>query len=136
MMVVLNSEEVCHDLLNKSSSKFSSRPAFPIYDMYELLATFFVALIRSSLGSMGWFSTAFLPYGKAWMHQRKLLNQFLYQKQVEEYKSIQVKETLTLLKGFAKDPKNYDDTINRYVLINLLNVVATQKCNSSALRPL
>jgi cytochrome P450 len=54
---------------------------------------------------MGWGqNTAFIPWGKELIRHRKILNQFLYKKSVEGYRSIQMDAAHFLLQDLLSHP--------------------------------
>jgi cytochrome P450 len=65
---------------------------------------------------MEFLVAGFIPYGKLWSMQRKLLNPYLHPQKIEEYRHIQLREAYRAVHGLCISPANYKSVISRYVL--------------------
>ncbi|KAF7358226.1 O-methylsterigmatocystin oxidoreductase [Mycena venus] len=96
-MIVLNTEKIAVDLLNKRSSIYSDRPRFILYEM------------------IGWSTTlSLMPYGKRFAAHRQLHRSYLNRTKCREFRPVQTLEARTLVKNLLDaPPATYSDFINR-----------------------
>ncbi|KAF7341315.1 O-methylsterigmatocystin oxidoreductase [Mycena venus] len=107
-MIVLNTEKVAVDLLNKRSSIYSDRPRFILYEM------------------IGWSTTlSLMPYGKRFATHRQLHRSYLNRTKCREFRPMQTLEARTLVKNLLDAaPAAYSDLINRQEATFSTGVVA------------
>ncbi|KAF9002171.1 cytochrome P450 [Cyathus striatus] len=87
--LVLNSLKAATELLDKRSGIYSDRMRLILYEL------------------MGWFPTlTFLPYGKQFQKHRRLLQEYLNQKQCPSYQPLQTRQARRLLAHIADNPQN------------------------------
>ncbi|KAK7052824.1 hypothetical protein VNI00_004143 [Paramarasmius palmivorus] len=88
--IVLNSQRACHDLLEKKSNIYSSRPRW--------------VMLNEVIG-WGWAFTT-MPYGKEWNARRKLFAHEFSPKQTERYQPHSLKAVRTFLLDLLSQPHN------------------------------
>ena len=96
--LIISDPQIAVDLLEKRSSKYSSRP-------------------RSvAMGELFWDGAAILvqPYGKPWSSRRKLLHQALAPPALRRYKPIQQAEATRLCAALAGNPAEFERHIDRF----------------------
>ncbi|EIW84293.1 cytochrome P450 [Coniophora puteana RWD-64-598 SS2] len=93
-VIVLNSERVIKDLLDKRSFNYSDRPH------HETIGLF-------GLG----FRTVFMPYGDKWRVHRRVYHQALHPEGAKIYRSMQVEKAYQLLQNLLSSP---DDYVNHF----------------------
>ncbi|KAF8560444.1 cytochrome P450 [Imleria badia] len=97
-IMVINSQEVAEDLLERRSRNYSSRP----------VRTMVVDL-------MGWdwlFSS--MPYGPRWRDHRSLFHRHFRRHMTSNYHPVVLKETHTTLRNLLDSPELYAHHIRRY----------------------
>ncbi|KAF9002125.1 cytochrome P450 [Cyathus striatus] len=88
--LILNSLDAAIEFLDKRSGIHSDRMRLILYEM------------------MGWFPTlTFLPYGKRFQKHRRLLQEYLHQKQCLSYHPLQTQQARRLLVDFLDDPQHW-----------------------------
>ncbi|KAH7915601.1 CyP450 monooxygenase [Hygrophoropsis aurantiaca] len=93
-VLVLNSEEIAKDLLDKRSQNYSDRP--------QVLMAFL----------MGWeFNVGFIPYGDYWRKHRKAMHQGLKPEAVMNYRPLQLEKVHQLVRNFIHTPKDIQEHI-------------------------
>ncbi|KAF2443306.1 cytochrome P450 [Karstenula rhodostoma CBS 690.94] len=104
VMIVLSSDEVVKELLDRRSGNYSSRP--PLY-----------------IGQMisGWMRMLLMEYGKTWRFMRSLVHDHLNVKASISYVPYQDLENRQMLLGFLESPGRWVDHIRRYT-----NALTTQ----------
>ncbi|KAJ7627403.1 cytochrome P450 [Roridomyces roridus] len=107
-MIVLNTEQVAVDLLNKRSAIYSDRPQFTLYEM------------------IGWSTTlSLMPYGKRFNVHRQLHNAYLNRTKCREYRPMQTLEARTLAKNLLESaPDKYNKLVNRFSTGVISQIVA------------
>jgi len=96
-VIVLNSVQAAVDLLEKRSANYSDRPRFVVLEM------------------MGWVrALSLMRYGKRFHKHRKLLQDYLNQKQCMTYQPIQAREAGVLLQNILSDEERRDDFLSRF----------------------
>lgn len=99
VMIVISSDRVVKDLLEKRSGIYSSRP-----DMYIMRAL-----------SGGDTRVTFMPYGEEWRLVRKIYHNTLNVKDSSSYVPYQDLESTQLLAGLLEAPGLYEDHIKRFM---------------------
>lgn len=96
--VVISDPVIAVDLMEKRSSKFSSRP--------RMIA----------MGEILWDGASVLvqPYGKEWTIRRKLLHQALTPKALRLYKPVQTAEASRLCHQLLQAPANWEKLLERF----------------------
>ncbi|KAF9452681.1 cytochrome P450 [Macrolepiota fuliginosa MF-IS2] len=110
-ILVLNSAQAIHDLLDKRGHIYSSRPIRPMV----------VDLI-------GWdwaFST--MAYGERWKRHRNLFHRHFRQSVPAYYQTIQIKEAHTFLRTLLDDPDSFRYLTRRAALAVVLNLIYGQR---------
>ncbi|KAK7046145.1 hypothetical protein VNI00_007148 [Paramarasmius palmivorus] len=105
-MIVLNSIEAAHDLLDKRSANYSSRPYFPILEM------------------MGWGGTIVLMrYGKQYIKLRKTFQQYFYHREtlVRDFVPVQTREARLLAKNLLTGTAPVD-AVGRFGIANSMSM--------------
>ncbi|KAL1884072.1 hypothetical protein Daus18300_000181 [Diaporthe australafricana] len=97
VMIVLSSDEVIKDLLDKRSGIYSSRP-----DIY--------------LGNVasGWLRVVLMKYGEQWRMIRKIMHSILHLNASKGYVPYQDLESKQMLCGILDDPLLFADHIRRF----------------------
>ncbi|KAI0133712.1 cytochrome P450 [Xylariales sp. AK1849] len=97
-MLVLSDPRIAQELLEKRSTKYSSRPRMV------------------AMGELLWDGASILvqPYGKSWSIRRKLLHQALTPKALQEYVPIQEAEATRLCAQLIQHSKNWETQFERF----------------------
>ncbi|KIW20687.1 hypothetical protein PV08_01264 [Exophiala spinifera] len=95
--IIISDPNVAADLMEKRSSKYSSRPRFVV--MGELL-----------FGNSG---ILVAPYGKAWQLRRKALHAALTPRALLNYRQVQEAEATRLCYQLLETPQDYEPLIDR-----------------------
>ncbi|KAJ7609926.1 cytochrome P450 [Roridomyces roridus] len=113
-MIVLNTEQVAVDLLNKRSAIYSDRPQFPLHEM------------------IGWSTTlSLMPYGKRFNVHRQLHNAYLNRTKCREYRPMQTLEARTLAKNLLESAREkYNKLVNRFSTGVISQIVAGHRISS------
>ncbi|KAF4609438.1 hypothetical protein D9613_012939 [Agrocybe pediades] len=90
-IVVLNSLEVIDDLLEKRSSKFSSRPRLP--------------MVNELMGCEWIFAGT--PYGRAWRERRRAFTQYFRPSKAGDYYANQTKFAQSMLPHLLEKPEDF-----------------------------
>jgi len=90
-VVVLNSAEIAHDLLDKRSSIYSCRP--------------YMAMAAEVIG-WNW-ALPIVPYGEKFKRHRRYIQNYLHKQRLPELYDMQLKEVHRLLNDLLDDPDNY-----------------------------
>lgn len=107
VMIVISSDRVVKDLLEKRSGIYSSRP-----DMY---------IMRELSG--GDNRITFMPYGEEWRLVRKIYHNTLNVKAATSYVPYQELESVQLLAALLDSPELYEDHIKRYTHSQMTQIV-------------
>ncbi|KAH6658483.1 cytochrome protein [Truncatella angustata] len=96
--LVLSDPHIAQELLEKRSTKYSSRPRMV------------------AMGELLWKGASILvqPYSKAWSVRRKLLHQTLMPKALQEYIPIQEAEATRLCCQLVQDSKSWEKQFERF----------------------
>ncbi|KAF9002170.1 cytochrome P450 [Cyathus striatus] len=95
--LVLNSLKVATELLDKRSGIYSDRMKLVLYEL------------------MGWVPTlTFLPYGKKFQKHRRLLQEYLNEKQCMSYQRLQSQHARRLLLHLMENPRNFMHHFQRF----------------------
>ncbi|KAH7920238.1 CyP450 monooxygenase [Leucogyrophana mollusca] len=90
-ILVLNSEEVAKDLLDKRSQNYSDRPQVPMATL------------------MGWeFNVGFIRYGDHWRKHRKVMHQGLKPEAMLNYRHIQLEKVHQLIRNILQTPDDME----------------------------
>ncbi|KAH7929989.1 cytochrome P450 [Leucogyrophana mollusca] len=95
VIIIVNSEKVAKDLLDRRSHNYSDRPFLPT------IAPF-------GLG----FNTVLFRYGPLWRFHRRLFHQALRPQAALAYRPMQMQKGFQLLKGILETPENYVDHLH------------------------
>ncbi|KAJ7868784.1 cytochrome P450, partial [Mycena olivaceomarginata] len=107
-IIVLNTEQVAAELLNKRSAIYSERPRFILYEM------------------IGWSTTlSLMRYGKRFTLHRQLHQSYLSRHNCLEFRDMQTQEAHSLVKNLlAAPPSGYSKFINRFSTGVISQIVA------------
>ncbi|CAH7688066.1 cytochrome P450 [Phakopsora pachyrhizi] len=115
-LVVLGSPKVAIELLDRRSSKYSSRPRH---------------IMTSEHVSRGLRMT-FMPYGDLWKRERKLLHLLTQPKSAKLYEPIQSQESIQLCLDLIKSPENHWRHAQRYAGSTVLQITYSQRAINSS----
>ncbi|KLO09892.1 cytochrome P450 [Schizopora paradoxa] len=90
-ILIINSYEHARNLLDRRSSIYSSRPH---------------TIMANDAEDWAWLTT-FIPYGDIFKRHRSYQQRFLGSYHAVDYREIQLRETLGLLKAILRDPEEY-----------------------------
>ncbi|KAF8554406.1 cytochrome P450 [Imleria badia] len=91
-VIVINSEEVAKDLLERRSSNYSDRPA----------------IIRMTNDFFGWsFNSVMVPYNDRWRLHRRLFHQAFRPEAALNYHPVQLQKARDLILNLLETPENY-----------------------------
>ncbi|KAI1624196.1 cytochrome P450 [Exophiala viscosa] len=104
-IVVLNSVEACHDLLDKRGSNYNDRPRFVLFEV------------------MGWGITlTFLRWGKTFKLHRKLMQASFTQSACKAYRPIQEQEARQAAKHILASPEDWDSLLRKFSTAVVLRI--------------
>ncbi|CDO69938.1 hypothetical protein BN946_scf184836.g12 [Trametes cinnabarina] len=114
-VLVLNSLRAAQDLLEKRSSKYSSRPRL---------------VLLSEL--MGWDNViTHMPYGERFRKHRRWMQEGLQSKNaLFGYRSVQRRETYTLLAGLLESPADFASHIHRWAVGTIMEITYGHRIHS------
>ncbi|KDR69688.1 hypothetical protein GALMADRAFT_215050 [Galerina marginata CBS 339.88] len=113
-VIIINSAEIAHDLLEKRGSIYSCRPHVPMAG-----------------DVIGWnWALPLVPYGETFKRHRKYLQQYFSKPSLPKYYSIQRKEAHRLLNDLLEDPDNYRSHIERYAGAIIMEIVFGHRVDS------
>ncbi|KAH7884803.1 CyP450 monooxygenase [Phlebopus sp. FC_14] len=105
-VLVLNSENVAEELLEKRSQNYSDRPQVPMVTL------------------MGWeFNVGFIPYGASWRKHRKAMHQALNPQAMLNYRDIQLTKVHQLLRNILSVPDEMEAHIRTFNASTIMTVV-------------
>lgn len=105
-LLVLNSEKVAQDLLDKRSQNYSDRPQVPMVTL------------------MGWeFNVGFIPYGASWRKHRKAMHQALNQQAMLGYRDIQRTKVRQFAQNLLDVPQEMEAHIRTFTASTIMTVV-------------
>ncbi|CAE6444830.1 unnamed protein product [Rhizoctonia solani] len=109
ILVIVNSAEAAHELLNKRSSIYSDRAQTPMITSEKLL---------------GWGNnTGMIAYGDRWRAQRRMTHKLLHKKASTKLWPIITRQARSSLQRLLDEPDNFSKKIRRMVGSTLLSVV-------------
>ncbi|KAJ5274090.1 hypothetical protein N7478_009215 [Penicillium angulare] len=104
-IVVLNSVESAHELLDKRGANFVDRPRFVVYEV------------------MGWGVTlTFLRWSPRFRLHRKLLQQSLTQSACKPYRPIQLEEARRAIKAILRKPHDWEFLLRQFSTAVVLRI--------------
>jgi cytochrome P450 len=105
---------VAVELLEKRSTKFSSRPRFVV------------------MGELYWDNAGILvqPYGKEWQIRRRMLHQALNPSALKLYKPVQEAEAARLCRALLDQPKSYEGLIDRFTASVVFSIAYGHRIDS------
>lgn len=112
--IVISDPNVAVDLLEKRSTKFSSRPRFVV------------------MGELYWDNAGILvqPYGKEWQIRRRMLHQALNPSALRLYKPVQEAEAARLCLALLNKPKSYEGLIDRFTASVVFSIAYGHRIDS------
>ncbi|KAH7903642.1 cytochrome P450 [Hygrophoropsis aurantiaca] len=105
-IIVINSEDVAKELLDKRSHNYSDRPLWPVNQLFGLS-----------------FASAILPYGDVWRLHRRILHQAFRPATAASYLPIQVRKSHELLLNLYDSPGNYEEHVQSFPASIIMSVV-------------
>ncbi|OJA18086.1 hypothetical protein AZE42_04180 [Rhizopogon vesiculosus] len=109
-MVVISSETIARELLDKRSAIYSDRPVFRTSELYAIIHLV-LDLLTSRRGRAGLnFSSALLPYGETLQRHRKIMHQVMRADAAISYREIysrQANELVVNLLNTSIDPQQH-----------------------------
>ncbi|KAI6149296.1 cytochrome P450 [Pisolithus tinctorius] len=90
--IIVSSEKVAHELLDRRSSIYSDRPCMPSVELFDL-----------------GFATPTLSYGEEWRQHRRALHLVLNKKEALKYTTMQLQGVHGLLMNLLTTPQDYED---------------------------
>ncbi|KIJ60837.1 hypothetical protein HYDPIDRAFT_97846 [Hydnomerulius pinastri MD-312] len=89
-MLIIDSESIARELLEKRASKYSSRPESPTFELY------------------GWgFTTALLPYNDKWRQHRRFYQRGFRPDVAMQWRPFQLQKARTLLLNLLNSPEDH-----------------------------
>jgi cytochrome P450 len=112
--IVISDPNVAVDLLEKRSTKFSSRPRFVV------------------MGELYWDNAGILvqPYGKEWQIRRRMLHQALNPSALRLYKPVQEAEAARLCGALLDEPSVYEGLIDRFTASVVFSIAYGHRIDS------
>ncbi|KAJ5166739.1 Cytochrome P450 [Penicillium canariense] len=112
--IIISDPDVAADLLEKRSTKFSSRPRFVV------------------MGELYWDNAGILvqPYGKEWQIRRRMLHQALNPSALSLYKPVQEAEAARLCGALLDQPKSYEGLIDRFTASVVFSIAYGHRIDS------
>ncbi|KAH7907808.1 cytochrome P450 [Hygrophoropsis aurantiaca] len=96
-VIVINSEEIAKDLLEKRSSNYSDRPFLP------------------TLKPFGWdLNFAFTPYGNEWRLARRFFHQSFRAEAAPNFHPVQMRKAILMLHALLETPQNFVDHLTGF----------------------
>ncbi|KAJ9604249.1 hypothetical protein H2200_011083 [Cladophialophora chaetospira] len=96
-MVVLNSQKIANEILDKRGANYQDRPSFVLFDV------------------MGWRLTlTFMPYGPRFKLHRSVLQTGFTKTAIANYRPIQEDEARQAVARILKDPANWEHSLRRF----------------------
>ncbi|KAH7908437.1 cytochrome P450 [Hygrophoropsis aurantiaca] len=105
-IIVINSEDVAKELLDKRSHNYSDRPLWPVNQLFGL------SLI-----------SALLPYGDVWRLHRRILHQAFRPAIAASYVPIQVRKSRELLLNLYDSPEHYEEHVKSFPASIIMSIV-------------
>jgi hypothetical protein len=113
--IILNTNKVASDLLDKRASIYSDRELF-ISRLLYISLIFPISgprLIVAQEMMCGGLLLVFTQYGEMWRRMRRAAHQGLYSHAAENYHTLQETEAAVLVDGILKTPDAWDDHLKR-----------------------
>jgi cytochrome P450 len=112
--IIISDPNVAVDLLEKRSTKFSSRPRFVV------------------MGELYWDNAGILvqPYGKEWQVRRRMLHQALNPSALRLYKPVQEAEATRLCASLLNEPRFYESHIDRFTASVVFSIAYGHRIDS------
>lgn len=112
--IIISDPNVAVELLEKRSTKFSSRPRFVV------------------MGELYWDNAGILvqPYGKEWQIRRRMLHQALSPSALKLYKPVQEAEAARLCLALLDQPKSYEGLIDRFTASVVFSIAYGHRIDS------
>ncbi|OOQ83170.1 cytochrome P450 monooxygenase [Penicillium brasilianum] len=112
--IIISDPNVAVDLLEKRSTKFSSRPRFVV------------------MGELYWDNAGILvqPYGKEWQVRRRMLHQALNPSALRLYKPVQEAEAARLCRALLDQPNSYEGLIDRFTASVVFSIAYGHRIDS------
>ncbi|KAJ5658212.1 Cytochrome P450 [Penicillium longicatenatum] len=112
--IIISDPSIAVDLLEKRSTKFSSRPRFVV------------------MGELYWDNAGILvqPYGKEWQVRRRMLHQALNPSALRLYKPVQEAEAARLCGTLLAKPRNYENLIDRFTASVVFSIAYGHRIDS------
>lgn len=105
-IVILNSEKVANDLLDKRSAIYSDRPPLPFHQMSVRTRSFTaISLIINRTGLAN--TLTFLPYGNEFSKTRKMIQEQLTRKKCTLFEDVQLTQRNVLLQNLWTSPADF-----------------------------
>lgn len=104
-VIVLNSVESAIDLLDKRGANYCDRPRFVLFEV------------------MGFSMTlTFLRWGPHFKMHRKILQKSFQKSNIVQYRGLQERETLVLLKRIVRQPEEWETLLRRFATAIVLGI--------------
>lgn len=112
--IIISDPNVAVDLLEKRSTKYSSRPRFVV------------------MGELYWDNAGILvqPYGKEWQVRRRMLHQALNPSALRLYKPIQEAEATRLCAALLDEPSSYEGSVDRFTASVVFSIAYGHRIDS------
>ncbi|KIK96423.1 hypothetical protein PAXRUDRAFT_825949 [Paxillus rubicundulus Ve08.2h10] len=114
-IIVLSSERVARDLLDRRSHNYSSRPA-SLIPINELFGTE--------------FSSIFLPYGDRWRLHRRLFHQAFNMNAASSFRPIQMETAHDLMMNLFMTPDDFPAHVQALSIATIMAIVYDYKASS------
>ncbi|EIW83720.1 cytochrome P450 [Coniophora puteana RWD-64-598 SS2] len=106
-IIVINSEKVAQDLLEKRSSNYSDRPA----------------ILRTTNDFFGWkFNSVVFPYGDKWRFHRRLFHEAFRPNAALVYRPMQLSKARDLVRNLIADANNHGSYVQTHSASIIMNV--------------
>ncbi|KAG9311216.1 cytochrome P450 [Chiua virens] len=107
-IIVINSEEIAKNILERRSYNYSDRPA----------------ILRMTNDFVGWhFSSAMLTYGDRWRLHRRLFHQAFRSQAATQYHTGQLQKARDLILNVLKTPEDYSAHLQMHAASIIMSVV-------------
>ncbi|EJD05103.1 cytochrome P450 [Fomitiporia mediterranea MF3/22] len=104
-IIIIDSVKAARELLEKKSSTFSDRPAFPVFS------------------SMGWaLFLPFIRYGARLRKHRKVMHHYFGPQAIANFRPIQEREISKFLYRLSTSPENFINHINNFIAGTLVAI--------------
>jgi cytochrome P450 len=104
-IIVLNSAEACHDLLDKRGQNYNDRPRFVLFEV------------------MGWGITlTFLRWGPTFKLHRKLMQSSFTQSACKAYRPVQEQEARLAAREILESPQDWESLLRKYSTAVILRI--------------